>query len=105
MVAETRAIRSMVWQEAQNAWKPRQLNASVCKFHATDRAQVVVEMALDLLADQGGLHEQNVEKIFRDVRLTRIFEGTNQINQLSVIEDWQDQLLPLCSKSSANIGV
>lgn len=106
MLAETRAIRSLVWQEARNAWKPRQLNASACKFHATDRAQAVVEMALDLLADQGGLHEQNVEKIFRDVRLTRIFEGTNQINQLSVIEDWQDQLLPLCSQSSTtNTGV
>ncbi|GGE59303.1 acyl-CoA dehydrogenase [Streptosporangium jomthongense] len=105
MVAETRAIRSMVWQEARNAWKPRQLNASACKFHATNRAQIVVEMALDLLADQGGLQEQKIEKIFRDVRLTRIFEGTNQINQLSVIEDWQDQLLPLCSPSSAPIGV
>lgn len=105
MLAETRAIRSFVWQEARRSWKPRQLNASACKFHATDRAQIVVEMALDLLADHGGLHEQNVEKIFRDVRLTRIFEGTNQINQLSVIEDWQDQLLPLCSQTSTNIGV
>ncbi|HTN33267.1 MAG TPA: acyl-CoA dehydrogenase family protein [Marinobacter sp.] len=106
MLAETRAIRSMVWQEAQHAWKPRQLTASTCKFHATDRAQVVVEMALDLLADHGGLHEQNIEKIFRDVRLTRIFEGTNQINQLAVIEDWQDQLLPFDSQlPSTSIGV
>ena len=93
MVAETRAIRSLIWQEASNARKPRQLNASLCKFHATDRAQVVCEMAMDLLADHGGLHEQRVEKIFRDLRLTRIFEGTNQINQLSLIEDWQGQLL------------
>jgi alkylation response protein AidB-like acyl-CoA dehydrogenase len=93
MVAETRAIRSLVWQEARGAWQPRQLNASLCKFHATDRAQVVCEMAMDLLADHGGLHERKVEKIFRDVRLTRIFEGTNQINRLSLMEDWQDQLL------------
>jgi alkylation response protein AidB-like acyl-CoA dehydrogenase len=50
-------------------------------------------MAMDLLADHGGLHEQKLEKIFRDVRLTRIFEGTNQINRLSLIEDWQDQLM------------
>jgi len=93
MVAETRAIRSLVWQEARGAWQPRQLNASMCKFHATDRAQVLCEMAMDLLADHGGLHERKVEKIFRDVRLTRIFEGTNQINRLSLMEDWQDQLL------------
>jgi alkylation response protein AidB-like acyl-CoA dehydrogenase len=93
MVAETRAVRSLVWQEAKAAWRPRQLNASLCKFHVTDRAQHVCEMALDLLADHGGLHENKLEKIFRDVRLTRIFEGTNQINRLSLIEDWQAQLL------------
>lgn len=93
MVAETRAIRSLIWQEAKAAWRPRQLNASLCKFHATDRAQRVCEMAMDLLADHGGKHENKLEKIFRDVRLTRIFEGTNQINRLSMIEDWQAQLL------------
>ena len=95
MVAETRAIRSLVWQEARAAWKPRQLNASLCKFHVTDRAQHVSEMAMDLLADHGGRYHQKVEKIFRDVRLTRIFEGTNQINRLSMVEDWQAQLLNL----------
>ena len=93
MVAETRAIRSLVWQEAKAGWQPRQLNTSLCKFHATDRAQRVCEMAMDLLADHGGLHENKLDKIFRDVRLTRIFEGTNQINRLSMIEDWQTQLL------------
>lgn len=95
MVAETRTIRSLVWQEAQAAWQPRQLNASLCKFHATDRAQRVCEMAMDLLADHGGKHENKLDKIFRDVRLTRIFEGTNQINRLSMVEDWQSQLLDL----------
>jgi alkylation response protein AidB-like acyl-CoA dehydrogenase len=93
MVAETRAMRSLVWQEAKAAWQPRQLNASLCKFHVTDHAQDVCEKALDLLADHGGRHQNKLEKIFRDVRLTRIFEGTNQINRLSLIEDWQAQLL------------
>ena len=51
MVAETRALRALVWQEARLAWKPRQLHASLCKFHATDRAQRVCEMAMDLLAE------------------------------------------------------
>lgn len=93
MLAETRAIRALIWQEARRCWQPRQLNASICKFHATDRAQKVCEMGLDLLAEHGMLHRHQVEKILRDVRLTRIFEGTNQINRLAVIEDWQPQLL------------
>ncbi len=95
MLAETRSLRSLIWQEAKAAWRPRQLNASACKFHATDRAQRVCEMALDLLGDHGAKHENRIERILRDVRLTRIFEGTNQINRLSVIEDWQGQLLDL----------
>jgi alkylation response protein AidB-like acyl-CoA dehydrogenase len=101
MVAETRAIRSLVWQEARHAWRPRQLLASATKFHATDRAQVVAEMAMDLLADHGGAHEARIEQVFRDIRLTRIFEGTNQINRLSLIEDWQGELLA----QNARVGV
>lgn len=93
MLAETRSIRSLIWQEARHAWRPRQLNASVCKLQATDRAQVVCEMAMDLMGDYATLHSHKIEKIFRDLRLTRIFEGTNQINRLSIIEDWQPQLL------------
>jgi alkylation response protein AidB-like acyl-CoA dehydrogenase len=104
MVAETRAIRSLVWQEARHAWQPRQLFASVCKFQVTDRAQHVCAMAMDLLADHGSLHENRIERIFRDVRLTRIFEGTNQINRLSVIEDWQSELLGR-DRAGASVGV
>ncbi len=93
MVAETRALRSLIWQEARHAWRPRQLQASACKFHATDRAQRVCEMAMDLLGENGFVYQTRLEKVMRDVRLTRIFEGTNQINRLSLIEDWQAQLL------------
>lgn len=93
MVAETRAIRSLIWQEARHSWSPRQLNAALCKFQATDRAQVVCEMAMDLMGDHAALHENSIDKTFRDLRLARIFEGTNQINRLALIEDWQGQLL------------
>jgi alkylation response protein AidB-like acyl-CoA dehydrogenase len=102
LLGETRALRGMVWHEARAGWKPRQLNAAACKFQATDRAQKVCEMAMDLLAEHGGLHRNRVERTLRDVRLTRIFEGTNQINRLAVIEDWQPQLL---APSTHPVGV
>ena len=93
MVAETRALRALCWQEARFAWRPRQLMASAAKFHVTDRAQAVCETAMDLMGDAGMLHAGRIEKVFRDLRLTRIFEGTNQINRLSLVEDWQGELL------------
>lgn len=65
----------------------------MCKFQCTDEAVRVVEMALELMGNHGPLHESGVEKIYRDARLTQIFEGTNQINRLAVIEDQQEHFL------------
>lgn len=90
--AETGAIRALVWQHAKS-WTPRQDGAALCKFQATDRAQVVIETAMDLLGADAVLHANRLERTFRDNRLTRIFEGTNQINRLAVIEDQQHSLL------------
>lgn len=92
MNAETSSIRGMVWKNAK-AMVPKQAEASMCKFHATDRAVKVCEMAMDILGNHSMLHEHGIEKSFRDVRLTQIFEGTNQINRLAVIEDMQEELL------------
>lgn len=92
MQAETAAIRALVWQYAK-AWTPWQARASIAKFYATDRAQKVIERGMNLLGEHSLLHASEMEKAFRDNRLTRIFEGTNQINRLAVIEDQQDLLL------------
>lgn len=92
MLAETSAIRALVWQFARN-WTPRQSQASIAKFYATDRAQVVIENAMDLMGNHSLLHKNKIEKCFRDNRLTRIFEGTNQINRIAVIEEQQNHLL------------
>ncbi len=90
--AETAAIRALVWQSASQ-WTPRQDDASLCKFQATDRAQVVIEAVMDLLGNHAVSHAGAIERTLRDARLTRIFEGTNQINRLAVIEDQQASLL------------
>jgi alkylation response protein AidB-like acyl-CoA dehydrogenase len=92
MIAETSAARSMVWQIASRR-QARQAEASAAKFYCTDTARRVCEMAMDLMSNQSVLHENRVEKAFRDARLTQIFEGTNQINRLGVIEDDQERLL------------
>jgi len=92
MIGETTAIRSLVWESAQS-WIPTQRKASINKFFCTDAAVNVCETAMELMSNHGGLQENRAEKAFRDARLTQIFEGTNQINRLAVIEDVQEQLL------------
>ena len=94
MIAETSAMRSMIWQNAA-AITPRQGKASMSKFYCSDAAMRVCDMAMEILGNQGMLHKNNVEKCFRDARLTQIYEGTNQINRLAVIEEYQDLFLTL----------
>lgn len=99
--ATTASIRALVWEYAR-AWTPWQSKASIAKFHATDQAQCVIERAMDLCGEQGLLHGFGLEKTFRDNRLTRIFEGTNQINRLSVIEDQQGEFLDRIRQCNCN---
>lgn len=54
---------------------------------------------MDLLGSSAVLHGSGIERTFRDNRLTRIFEGTNQINRLAVIEDQQASLLARIARS------
>lgn len=92
MMAEIRAARALVWQAARR-FTPRQAEASMGKFFCTDTAIRVCERAMDLLGPEALLRDRGIEKCFRDARLTQIFEGTNQINRLAVIEDLQDLIL------------
>jgi alkylation response protein AidB-like acyl-CoA dehydrogenase len=52
----------------------------------------VCEIAMDILANHSIYHKNFVEKHFRDARLTQIYEGTNQINRLAIIEDQMEEL-------------
>jgi alkylation response protein AidB-like acyl-CoA dehydrogenase len=92
MIAQTCAARALVWQGART-WAPRQGVASMAKFHCTDTAINVIHQAMDLMGERAILHSARLEKLYRDARLTQIFEGTNQINRLSLIEDLQEDLL------------
>lgn len=92
MLAETSAARALVWQSART-WRPRQAIASTAKFYCTDVAMRVIERAMDLVGERAVLHATRLEKLYRDARLTQIFEGTNQINRLAVIEDLQEDFL------------
>ena len=92
MMAATSSIRALVWSSSKSH-RLRSLNTSMCKFYCSDIAAAVAEGAMELLSNHGVLGANLAEKTFRDVRLTRIFEGTNQINRLAMIEDMQEELL------------
>ena len=92
MLAETQAARAMVWAAARRA-QAIQREASAAKVVCTDTALRVCARAMDLLGNHALTHGARVEKAWRDARLTQIFEGTNQINRLAIVEDMQEQFL------------
>ena len=93
MVADTAAARSMVWAAARRK-QAVQHEAAAAKQFATDVARRVCTRAMDLLGNHAVRHDGRVEKAYRDARLTQIFEGTNEINRLAMIEDLQHELAP-----------
>ena len=74
------------------------------KLYCSDRALEVCNMAMELMGAHSFLHADRVEKAWRDARLPIIFEGTNQINRLAVIEDMQEEVLALSDWRPARYG-
>lgn len=99
MLAETQAARSMVWAAAHRP-QAIQREASAAKVFCTDSALRVCTRAMDLLGNHALRHRARVEKMWRDARLTQIFEGTNQINRLAIVEDLQESLLSTIARLS-----
>lgn len=61
-----------------------QAEGSLAKLYATEVANSCADAAIQALGGYGYMKEYDVEKIKRDVKITTIYEGTNEIQQLIV---------------------
>ena len=64
--------------------RPNSKEASMAKAYAGTIATRVCSDAVGLLGMEGLRHEHLVEKLFRDVKVFDIFEGTGQIQRVIV---------------------
>ncbi|XP_032081754.1 very long-chain specific acyl-CoA dehydrogenase, mitochondrial-like isoform X6 [Thamnophis elegans] len=60
------------------------LEAAISKIFASEAAWTVTDEGIQILGGMGYMKEAGVEKVMRDVRIFRIFEGTNDILRLFV---------------------
>jgi acyl-CoA dehydrogenase len=60
------------------------LEASCAKYFCTEMAGRVADKAVQIHGGAGYMADQPIERLYRDVRLLRIYEGTSQIQQLII---------------------
>jgi hypothetical protein len=63
--------------------------ASMAKLFASEMAEDVCSEAMQTLGGYGYLNDHPVERIYRDVRVTQIYEGTSDIQKLLISRDLQ----------------
>ncbi|MDJ0683700.1 MAG: acyl-CoA dehydrogenase family protein [Alphaproteobacteria bacterium] len=84
--ARLEAARQLTYHAAalRDAGRPCLTEASMAKMVASDTAEQVVSDALQTFGGAGYLQDYPVEQIYRDVRVTRIYEGTSDIQKMVV---------------------
>jgi alkylation response protein AidB-like acyl-CoA dehydrogenase len=89
MAVEIMAAKSMIYRVA---WeidrgldrKIVHARASALKLYASEMAGRVVDRAVQIFGGRGYMRENVVERLYRDVRVDRIWEGTSEIQRLIV---------------------
>jgi acyl-CoA dehydrogenase len=86
MAVEIMATKSLVYRVASEIDRgiDRKLvhgRASAVKLYASEMAGRVVDKALQILGGRGYMRENPVERLYRDVRVDRIWEGTSEIQR------------------------
>jgi alkylation response protein AidB-like acyl-CoA dehydrogenase len=86
MGAEVERARATYLHAARlkDAGRPYSRQASIAKLTATDTAMRVTTDAVQVLGGNGYTREYPVERLFRDAKVTQIFEGTNQIQRMVI---------------------
>jgi alkylation response protein AidB-like acyl-CoA dehydrogenase len=89
MAADVERSRATYLHAARlkDAGRPYSRQASVAKLTASDAAMRVTTDAIQVLGGNGYTRDYPVERLFRDAKVTQIFEGTNQIQRLVIGRD------------------
>lgn len=86
LAARLEAARQLMLAAAalKDAGEPSLIQASMAKLFASETAEAVVSGAIQTLGGYGYLEEFGLAKIYRDVRVCQIYEGTSDIQRLVI---------------------
>ncbi|MFA7895018.1 acyl-CoA dehydrogenase [Pseudomonas putida] len=86
MATQVAVARQMVLHAAalRDAGQPALMEASMAKLFASEMAEKVCSHALQTLGGYGYLSDFPLERIYRDVRVCQIYEGTSDIQRMVI---------------------
>ncbi|HEV2865039.1 MAG TPA: acyl-CoA dehydrogenase family protein [Allosphingosinicella sp.] len=86
---EAMAARALVLEAAvlKDRGEPITLEAAAAKYFASEMVGRVADRAVQIYGGAGYIADYGIERLYRDVRLFRIYEGTSQIQQLVIARE------------------
>lgn len=89
MAADIYQVESILYRTAQMIDEkiPCSRESAICKLIATDAVCRVADKAMQIHGGMGYMREYPIERFYRDARVNRIFEGTNEIQHLVIARD------------------
>ena len=64
------------------------MDCAINKVYASETLDQAVDEALQLHGGYGYMQEYQIERMYRDARINRIFEGTNEINRVTIVKSF-----------------
>lgn len=89
MKTKIEAARHLVYDAAskKGEGKPYNVEASMAKLYAAEVAMEVTTKAIQLHGGYGYTREYDVERMFRDAKITEIYEGTSEVQKMVISAD------------------
>ena len=86
MATKLRAARMLVYSAAElkEAHEPYGMESAMAKQYASDIALEVTNEALQIFGGTGYLKGMDIERMYRDAKITTIYEGTNEIQRVVI---------------------
>jgi acyl-CoA dehydrogenase len=73
------------WQ--RDTGQPVTKSAAMAKMTATEGAQTVIDRAVQMFGGRGVVHGEVVERLYRDIRALRIYEGATEVQKLIIARE------------------
>ena len=89
MATEIEALRSLIYRTAWlvDTGQPFIREGAICKVYGSEVVHRCVDWAVQIHGGMGYMRDYPIERMYRDARITEIFEGTSEIQRIVIASD------------------